>query len=84
MENEDLPAECRLWGNSLGVRLPQSIAQGMGLQPGSLVNIALEGEKSFCLRQDHNNTLKALLKDVTPERQHREVDSGEPVEDESW
>ncbi|MGB7414673.1 MAG: AbrB/MazE/SpoVT family DNA-binding domain-containing protein [Thermosynechococcaceae cyanobacterium] len=73
-----------LWGNSLGVRLPQSIAQEMGLQPGALVNISMEGEKIVLSPAKPKYTLKALLKDVTSAQQHSEVDWGDPVGDESW
>jgi antitoxin MazE len=73
-----------LWGNSLGVRLPQAIVQEIGLKAGSIVKIATEGDKIVLSSVTPKYTLQDLLKDAKPEQQHSEVDWGEPVGDEAW
>lgn len=73
-----------MWGNSLGIRLPQTIIQQMGLKQGDLVAISTEGNKIILSPARPRYTLDELLKDVTPDRQHDEVDWGEPVGKESW
>jgi antitoxin MazE len=73
-----------LWGNSLGVRLPQSIAQQIGLKAGSVISISTEGDKIILVPERAKYTLQELLKDVTPEQQHDEIDWGEPQGEEVW
>jgi len=73
-----------MWGNSLGIRLPQTIIQQMGLKQGDLVAISTEGNKIVLSPTRPKYTLDELLQDVTPERQHDEVDWGDPVGEESW
>jgi antitoxin MazE len=63
-----------IWGNSLGIRLPQTILQQMGLKQGDLVAISTEGNKIILSPARPRYTLDELLKDVTPDRQHDEVD----------
>jgi antitoxin MazE len=73
-----------LWGNSLGVRIPQSIVQQTGLKAGSVLSISTEGDKIVLSPTKPKYTLKELLKGATPEQQHEEVDWGEPQGDEFW
>jgi antitoxin MazE len=73
-----------IWGNSLGIRLPQTIIQQMGLKQGDLVAISTEGNKIILSPARPKYTLNELLKDVTPDTQHDEVDWGEPAGEETW
>lgn len=73
-----------LWGNSLGVRLPQSIAQQIGLKPGSVISISMEGDKIVLTPEKPKYSLQELLKDATPDQQHDEVDWGVPQGEEVW
>jgi antitoxin MazE len=73
-----------LWGNSLGIRLPQSIAQQIGLKPGSVVSVSTEGNNIVLSPSTPKYTLKEMLKNVTPDQQHGEMDWGEPQGDEFW
>lgn len=73
-----------MWGNSLGIRLPQTIILQMGLKPGDLVATSTEENKIALTPAGPRYTLNELLKDVIPDRQHDEVDWGEPVREESW
>lgn len=72
------------WGNSLGIRLPQTIVQQVGWQEGSIVTIATEGNKIILSPAKPKYSLEELLKDSTPDMQHNEMDWGEPVGEEQW
>jgi antitoxin MazE len=73
-----------LWGNSLGVRIPQAIVQQIGLKPGTVLSISTDGEKIVLSPTKPKYILKELLKGATPEQQHDEADWGEPQGDEIW
>ncbi|MBD2166518.1 AbrB/MazE/SpoVT family DNA-binding domain-containing protein [Calothrix membranacea FACHB-236] len=73
-----------IWGNSLGIRLPQTIIQQMGLKQGDLVAISTEGNKIILSPARPKYTLNELLKDVTPDSQHDEVDWGKAEGEETW
>jgi antitoxin MazE len=72
------------WGNSLGVRLPQAIAQQIGLKAGTVITISTEGDKIVLSPAKPKYTLQELLKDVKSEQQHDEIDWGEPQGEEVW
>ncbi|MEO0455158.1 MAG: AbrB/MazE/SpoVT family DNA-binding domain-containing protein [Cyanobacteria bacterium P01_A01_bin.114] len=73
-----------LWGNSLGIRLPQAVAQQVGLTEGGLVSISIEENRLVLSPMHPEYTLEELLEGVTPEMQHDELDWGEPVGEEIW
>jgi antitoxin MazE len=73
-----------LWGNSLGVRLPQAIIQQVGWKEGALVTISIEDNRIILSPAKPKYTLDELLKNATPEMQHDEVDFGEPIGEEIW
>lgn len=70
------------WGNSLGIRIPKTLAQKAGLVEGTPVEIILEDE-SIIIRPKRYS-LEKLLSGVTPENLHREEDTGKPVGREVW
>jgi len=70
------------WGNSLGIRIPRTLAQKVGLAEGTPVEIILE-KQSIVIRP-RRYSLETLLSGVTPENLHREVDTGKPVGREVW
>ena len=70
------------WGNSLGIRIPRTLAQKVGLAEGTPVEIILE-KQSIVIRP-RRYSLERLLSGVTPENLHREVDTGKPVGREVW
>lgn len=72
------------WGNSLGVRLPRVIAQQAGLTEGTSIFISIEGNKVVLTPTRPKYKLEDLLKDVTPDMQHDELDWGQPVGEEVW
>lgn len=72
------------WGNSLGIRLPQSMLQQFGWQEGEKVAIAMENNQIILTLARPKYSLTELLKDAQPEAQHTELDWGEAQGQETW
>ncbi|BFH62100.1 AbrB/MazE/SpoVT family DNA-binding domain-containing protein [Paenibacillus azoreducens] len=70
------------WGNSLGIRIPKSLALKVGIKEGSEVD--LDVEDGHLVIKPKSATLDELLAQVTPENLHKEVSTGEPQGQESW
>lgn len=72
------------WGNSLGLRIPKSQADEVGVEAGSTVHISARGGK-LVIRpvRRRRYRLASLLRRVTPSNLHGEVDWGAPVGRES-
>jgi len=74
------------WGNSLGVRLPKSIATNQSLKAGSRVVISetSTGIAIEVVKKSRKYTLAELLKGVTKDNLHKETEWGDPVGNEVW
>ena len=73
------------WGNSLALRIPKSFAAETHLEQGTLVEISLHDGRLIIEPLPHSSvTLADLLKDVTAENVHDEVDTGPAVGREVW
>jgi antitoxin MazE len=72
------------WGNSLGVRIPRTLAADVRLAAGTAVEIAAHDD-AIVIRPIPRvrYTLAGLLKRVTRRNLHGEVSTGEPVGKES-
>ncbi|MBB6635707.1 AbrB/MazE/SpoVT family DNA-binding domain-containing protein [Cohnella thailandensis] len=70
------------WGNSLGIRIPKSLALKVGLEEGSEVD--LDVEDGHLVIKPKKAKLDELLARVTPENLHKEVSTSEPQGRESW
>lgn len=67
--------QVKKWGNSLGIRIPKSLALKIGLEEGSEVD--LDVENGHLIIRPKSATLAELLAQVTPENIHEEVSTGE-------
>jgi antitoxin MazE len=72
------------WGNSLGVRIPKSIATKAGFTEGMEVDIEVEGDRITISPIKKKYELDDLLAGVTPELIGGEYDWGQPVGRETW
>lgn len=73
------------WGNSLALRIPKSFATEIHLEQGTLVDISLHDGRLVVEPLPHSAiTLEDLLKDVTAENLHDEVDTGPAMGREVW
>jgi antitoxin MazE len=73
------------WGNSLALRIPKPLADEIGLDEDSAVDLLLEEGKLVIVPiVAPRYTLESLLADVTVENLHVEVDTGVAVGVETW
>ncbi len=70
------------WGNSLGVRIPQALANQIGISVGSRVKIEVVDSKIIISPVGY--ALDDLLMGVSPEIVGGEYDWGDPVGMEAW
>ena len=71
------------WGNSLAVRIPSAFAKEIGLCPDAEVELRLE-DKKLVIIPSKRKQLEELIKQITPENVHSEVDWGGKVGKEDW
>jgi antitoxin MazE len=71
------------WGNSLGLRVPEALAEEVDVHAGSAVEISLARDQLIVRRAPTCFELDDLLGEVTPENLHAEVTTGEPRGSES-
>jgi antitoxin MazE len=75
----------RKWGNSLALRIPKSIADDVGVGPGSVVNVDVSRGKLVAERVGEAvPRLADLLARVTARNIPAEVDTGPRVGREAW
>jgi antitoxin MazE len=73
------------WGNSLAIRLPKPVAEAAKLRSGDPLEVDAEGPGRVRLRKPKRRpTLEELVRAITPENRHEEIDWGEPVGKELW
>ena len=73
------------WGNSLGLRIPKTIAEEAGVGAGSEVDLSVaDGELIVRPARPSKADLQKLLRGVTSKNLHEAVETGKPVGRESW
>lgn len=73
------------WGNSLGLRIPKSFAEDLGIEDGSTVELRLEtGRLVVTAPTQSADDLAELLEKVTETNRHGEIDTSGPLGDEVW
>ena len=78
-------AVVKKWGNSASVRIPATVLQAAKLRLDDSVDVREESGRIVIEpvpRKEY--TLSELLKGITPENLHEEVDFGRPVGKEAW
>ena len=73
-------AKTAQWGNSIGVRIPRELAKRAGIGVDSTVEID-EVDEEIVIKPvgKKEYSLKELVKGITPQNRHDEVDFGLPV-----
>ncbi len=74
-----MPQTIVKWGNSLGLRIPQSIAEQIKLSEGSQVVLEIVDGNLVIKPKRTKYSLDALLEDITQENLHGETDTGRSV-----
>ena len=73
------------WGNSLGLRIPKSFAEEVGVAAGSMVDLSMkDGNLVIRVTQPDEIDLEDLLERITEENLHGEIDTGNAVGGEIW
>jgi len=73
------------WGNSLGLRIPRTLAAEAQIEEGSSVDLSVKnGTLLVRSVQPRRYVLRELLKGVTSRNLHHEVPTGEAVGREIW
>lgn len=71
------------WGNSLGVRIPQSVAKEAGLAKGVTVDFLIENDQ-IIIRKKNKYCLKEMLQQINENNLHHEIDCGASLGKERW
>ena len=69
------------WGNSLGVRIPKMIANGLNLKDGAAVDIKDLNGQIIISPKRYN--LQDMLKHIDASNIHNEIDTGKSLGNES-
>jgi antitoxin MazE len=73
------------WGNSLGLRLPKALAEELGIEEGTAVDLtASKGNLVVRPLVEGRYELEELLSEVREENLHGEVETGPARGRESW
>ena len=72
------------WGNSLGVRLPKSVAREVRLDEGDAVEVSVDNGAIVIRPSRRRYSLDDLVRRITPRNRHDETDWGGPLGGEVW
>lgn len=72
------------WGNSLGLRLPKSVAVEAQIGEGDTVDVVVEQGAIVIRPARMRYSLEELVAGITRANRHDEPDWGAPVGRESW
>lgn len=72
------------WGNSLGLRLPKSVALEARVGEGDTVDVSVTNGVIVVRPNRPSYSLDQLVARITPQNRHNESDWGTPVGDEAW
>jgi antitoxin MazE len=73
------------WGNSLGLRIPRSLAAEVQVEEGATVDLSVEnGQLLVRPLRVRRYSLKVLLRRVSRRNLHGEVSTGRAVGRETW
>lgn len=71
------------WGNSLGIRIPRSVAVMAGITEGVCIDLRVEKDE-IVIRKTRKYNLNEMLLQMTPENVHAETQTGTPLGSELW
>ena len=81
-EGDKLQSQVKKWGNSLGVHIPEALAEKAGFFDGVLVEFRT-GDNNTITIQRKQSILEKLMSQVTPENIHSEIKTSSPFGDEN-
>ncbi len=72
------------WGNSLGLRLPKSVAREAQLNAGDTVDVSVDNGTIVVRPSRPRYSLDDLVGRITARNRHSESDWGAPAGHEAW
>jgi antitoxin MazE len=76
------------WGNSLALRIPKALATETGLGENAEVELSSDNGRLVVTPRKRKRkpkyTIEEMLRGITPENLHGEIDFGPPVGKEVW
>jgi antitoxin MazE len=75
------------WGNSLALRIPKALATEAGLGENAEVDLSADNGRLVITprkKRKPKYTIEEMLRGITPENCHGEIDFGPPVGREVW
>jgi antitoxin MazE len=72
------------WGNSLGLRLPKSVAREAQLDEGDTVQVSVDNGAIVIRPSRPRYSLDELVRRIRPKNRHDEEDWGDHVGHEVW
>jgi len=78
-----MEAVVRKWGNSLGIRIPGSLAKDVSLKDGSFVSIE-EIDGKIIIQPQNTYRLDDMLSKISTKNIHEEVEISGPIGNEIW
>ena len=72
------------WGNSLGLRLPKSVAREAQVDEGDTVDVSVRNGAIVIRPSRPTYSLEQLVTKITPRNRHDEIDWSAPVGHEAW
>ena len=79
-----MEARIKKWGNSLGLRIPRSLAADIGLQEDVAVDLRIQSGQLVIVPKTKKYELDELLAQIKPTNVHNQTDWGLPVGKELW
>lgn len=75
-----MPSTVQKWGNSLGIRIPKSVAEQVNIRDGSEVEFDTHGGVlTIRPKRRRRHTLASLLAKAKGPNPHRDIDRDRPV-----
>lgn len=72
------------WGNSLGLRLPKSVALEAQVDAGDRVDVSVKNGAIVIRPSRRSYSLEQLVAKITPQNRHDEIHRASPVGREVW
>jgi antitoxin MazE len=72
------------WGNSLGLRLPKSVAREAQLDEGDTVEVSVDNGAIVIRPSGPRYSLDDLVRRITPKNRHARSDWGGALGNEAW
>ncbi len=80
-----IKAQLRKWGNSLAIRIPRSVADAAKLCEGDQLELEVPGPGRVAAKTvKAKPILRQLIRGITPENRHQEIDWGQAEGNELW